>query len=166
MRCLFECKTLRHTSPVFLCPLRVNRGWGWSIVKTQMLLSFPPVAMSPLGYVSLGAMMHTQDTKFECPDIQCISVKPLSGLSGGEREKEREQRHVSGPVTCMGTSSWQRCGCWSVDLNRWQKTDQHSKVVELYQVFHHPRRVCTEWMTKLIWVLVSRAPTSQVSYQR
>lgn len=56
-----------------------------------MLLSFPPVAMSPLGYVSLGAMMHTQDTKFECPDIQCISVKPLSGLSGGERE----QRHVS-----------------------------------------------------------------------
>lgn len=39
--------------------------------------------MSPLGYVSLGAMMHTQDTKFECPDIQCISVKPLSGLEFG-----------------------------------------------------------------------------------
>lgn len=60
-------------------------------MKTQMLLSFPPVAISPRGYVSLGAMMHTQDTKFEWPDIQCISVKPLSGLSRGG---EREQRHL------------------------------------------------------------------------
>lgn len=56
-------------------------------MNTQMLLSFPPVAMSPRGYISLGAIAHTQDTKFECPDIQCISVKPLSGLSRGARAK-------------------------------------------------------------------------------
>lgn len=56
-------------------------------MKTQMLLSFPPVAISPRGYVSLGAIKHTQDTKFEWPDIQCISVKPLSGLSGGKESK-------------------------------------------------------------------------------
>lgn len=57
-------------------------------MNTQISLSFPPVAISPRGYVSLGAMMQTQDTKLEWPDIHCISVKPLSGLSKGEREKE------------------------------------------------------------------------------
>lgn len=61
-----------------------------------MLLSFPPVAISPRGYVSLGAIMHTQDTKFEWPDIQCISVKPLSGLS--REEERREGNKVSAQV--------------------------------------------------------------------
>lgn len=83
--CLFNCNypEYRSTSPVFLWPLRVKMGWGRSNVKTQMLLSFPPVAISPRGYFSLGAITHTQDTKFEWPDMQCISEKPLSGLSGG-----------------------------------------------------------------------------------
>lgn len=72
--------------PVFLWPCKVNRGLGWSSENTQMLLSFPPVAISPRGYLSFGAMIHTQDTKLECPDMQCISVKLLSGLS---RERER-----------------------------------------------------------------------------
>lgn len=65
----------------------MKRGCGRSSEKTQILLSLPPVATSPRGYVSLGAMMHTQDTKFECPDIECISVKPLSELSEGEQDK-------------------------------------------------------------------------------
>lgn len=51
-----------------------------------MLLSFPPVAMSPRGYLSLGAIMQTQETKLECPDMLCISVKPLSGL--GRKHKK------------------------------------------------------------------------------
>jgi len=80
-------------SPVFLWPLSVNRGSGRSSENTQMLLSLPPVAISPLGYVSLGAMIHTQDTKLEWPDIQCISVKPLSGLQGvdGKYESRRKK---------------------------------------------------------------------------
>ena len=85
-------------SPVFLCPLRVKMGCDWSSVKTQILLSFPPVATSPRGYVSLGAMMHTQDTKLEWPDMLCISVKPLSGLSreGGKKSKDT----LSSPLLC------------------------------------------------------------------
>lgn len=73
---------------MFLWPCKVNRGLGWSSENTQMLLSFPPVAISPRVYLSFGAITQTQDTKFECPDMQCISVKVLSGLSrerGGER---------------------------------------------------------------------------------
>lgn len=46
----------------------------------QILWSFPPVAISPSGYVSLEGMMHTQDTKLEWPLKQRISVKPLLGL--------------------------------------------------------------------------------------
>lgn len=72
---------------MFLWPVRVKRGLGWSSENTQMLLSFPPVAMSPRGYLSLGAIIQTQDTKFECPDMQCISVKLLSGLPEGQRKK-------------------------------------------------------------------------------
>lgn len=64
-------------------------GVDWSSVKTHMLLSFPPVAISPRGYVSLGAMVHTQDTKLEWPDILCISVKPWSGLS---RQGEKDSK--------------------------------------------------------------------------
>lgn len=56
-----------------------------------MLLSFPPVAMSPLGYLSFGAIIQTQDTKFEWPDMQCISVKLVSGLSREERREEGER---------------------------------------------------------------------------
>ena len=62
-----------------------------------MLLSFPPVAISPLGYVSLGPMMHTQDTKFVWPDIQCISVKPLSGLQWVEDMKAEEKKNSTCP---------------------------------------------------------------------
>lgn len=51
-----------------------------------MLLSFPPVAISPRGYLSLGATIQTQETKLECPDMLCSSEKPLSGL--GEKHKE------------------------------------------------------------------------------
>lgn len=60
-----------------------------------MLLSFPPVAIRPLGYVSLGAMTHTQDTKFEWPDIQCISVNPLSGLLRGADRKQRHDFYIN-----------------------------------------------------------------------
>lgn len=62
-----------------------------------MLLSFPPVAISPRGYVSLGAMMHTQDTKFEWPDMQCISVKPLSGLS----KRGTESKDILSEQSCL-----------------------------------------------------------------
>lgn len=78
-----------NSLPVFLWPCKVKRGLGWSSENTQMLLSFPPVAISPRGYLSFGAMIQTQDTKFECPDMQCISVKLLSGLS---KEKEKGGR--------------------------------------------------------------------------
>lgn len=47
----------------------------------QILWSLPPVAISPWGYSSLGGMMHTQDTKFEWPLIQWISVKLLLRLN-------------------------------------------------------------------------------------
>lgn len=52
-----------------------------------MLLSFPPVAISPRGYLSLGAIIQTQETKLECPDMVCISVKPRSGLTARKKHK-------------------------------------------------------------------------------
>lgn len=58
-----------------------------------MLLSFPPVAMSPRGYLSLGAIIQTQETKLECPDMECISVKPLSGLSARKNTKNGVHQH-------------------------------------------------------------------------
>lgn len=53
-----------------------------------MLLSFPPVAISPRGCLSLGAMTHTQETKLECPDRLWTSAKPLSGLAAGKKTQE------------------------------------------------------------------------------
>lgn len=59
-----------------------------------MLLSFPPVAISPRGYLSFGAMMQTQETKLECPDMLCISVKPLSGLAPRAKHKKMQFSHI------------------------------------------------------------------------
>jgi len=42
--------------------------------------------MSPLGYVSFGAMIHTQDTKFEWPFMQSISVKAWFSLQQNNEE--------------------------------------------------------------------------------
>lgn len=65
--------------------------------------------------MSLDGMMHTQDTKLEWPLIQCISVKPLLGLSGAQRRVVRSRdtdtkapggyRQHTRPLT---SSSWPR----------------------------------------------------------
>lgn len=59
-----------------------------------MLLSFPPVAISPRGCLSLGAMTHTHETKLECPDRLWTSAKPLSALAAGKKHKKRGFRNI------------------------------------------------------------------------